>query len=159
MLSGEGKPHAKADMVVPVLDASALLAYLRAEPGAEVVSEAIAGGATISTVNLAEALSRATDSGVNPAQLARELTDRGLLDGAIATEPFTVADAIEAARLRPLTRAAGLSLGDRACLALARRLGGVAVTTDTAWARVELDVPLRLVREDPDAASSPPGPG
>jgi ribonuclease VapC len=159
LLSGEGKPQAKADMAVPVLDASALLAYLRGESGADVVSEAIAGGATISAVNLAEALSRSTDSGVNPAQFARELTDRGLLDGAITTEPFTVADAIEAARLRPLTRAAGLSLGDRACLALARRLEGVAMTTDTAWARVELDVPLRLVREDPDAASSPSGPG
>ncbi len=45
-------------MAVPVLDASALLAYLRGEPGAGVVCEAIAGGATISTVNLAEALSR-----------------------------------------------------------------------------------------------------
>ncbi len=148
-------------MAVPVLDASALLAYLRGEPGAEVVSEAIAGGATISTVNLAEALGRATDNGVNPAQLALELTDRGLLDGAIATEPFTVADAIEAARLRPLTRAAGLSLGDRACLALARRLQGEAMTTDTAWARVELDVPLRLIRDDSKdaAAPSPPDPG
>jgi ribonuclease VapC len=155
LFSGEKKPHAKADMVVPVLDASALLAYLRGEPGADVVSEAIAGGATISTVNLTEALSRATDNGVNPAQLTRQLTDRGLLDGAITTEPFTVADAIEAARLRPLTRAAGLSLGDRACLALTRRLGGMAMTTDTAWARVELDVPLRLVREDSDATLAP----
>jgi ribonuclease VapC len=146
-------------MAVLVLDASALLAYLRDEPGAEVVTEAIADGATISTVNLAEALSRSTDNGVNPAQLARELTDRGLLDGAITTEPFTVADAIEAARPRPLTRAAGLSLGDRACLALARRLEGVAMTTDTAWARVELDVPLRLVREDSDAVPTLPDPG
>jgi ribonuclease VapC len=146
-------------MAVPVLDASALLAYLRGEPGADAVSEAIASGATISAVNLAEALSRSTDSGVDPVQLARDLTDRGLLDGAIATEPFTAADAIEAARLRPLTRAAGLSLGDRACLALTRRLDGVAITTDAAWARVELDVALTLVREDADAASLPPRSG
>ena len=159
MRSGEEKPRAKTNMVVPVLDASDLLAYLRDEPGAEIVSEAIAGGATISTVNLAEALGRSTDNGVEPVQLAHELTDRGLLGGAIATEPFTAADAIEAARLRPLTRAAGLSLGDRACLALARRLDGVAMTTDTAWARVELDVALTLIREDFDAAPSPPEPG
>ncbi len=96
---------------------------------------------------------------MDPAQLARELTNRGLLDGAFTVEPFTVADAIEVAHLRPLTRAAGLSLGDRACLALTRRLEGVAMTTDAAWARVELDVPLRLVREDSDVAPSSPGPG
>lgn len=159
MRGGEKKPRAKPDMAVPVLDASALLAYLRGEPGADIVSEAIAGGATISTVNLAEALSRSTDNGVDPVRLARELTDRGLLDGAITTEPFTAADAIEAARLRPLTRAAGLSPGDRACLALARRLDGVAMTTDTAWTRVELDVALTLVRENSDAAPSPSGTG
>ena len=159
MLSGEGSRARRLTWQCRCWDASALLAYLRGEPGAEVVSEAIAGGATISTVNLAEALSRSTDNGVILTQLARELTDRGLLDGVIATEPFTVADAIEAARLRPLTRAAGLSLGDRACLALTRRLGGVAMTTDTAWARVELDVPLTLVRKDSDAAPSPPDPG
>ncbi|MFI5003455.1 MAG: type II toxin-antitoxin system VapC family toxin [Solirubrobacterales bacterium] len=143
---------------VPVLDASALLAHLRDEPGGDLVAEAIAGGAVISTVNLAEVLSSSTDHGVDPVQLSTELSDRGLLDGALATEPFTAADAVEAARLRPLTRSAGLSLGDRACLALARRLDGVAVTADNAWARVELDVVRTLVREDPDAASSPSHP-
>jgi ribonuclease VapC len=137
-------------MAVPVLDASALLAYLRGEPGADVVAEAIAGGATISTVNLAESLSRSTDDGLDPAQLAEELSSRGLLDGAITVHPFTAVDAIEAARLRPLTRTAGLSLGDRACLALARRLDGVALTTDTTWGRVELDVEIKLCRERGD---------
>lgn len=128
------------------LDASALLAYLREEPGADVVADVIAGGAVISTVNLAEVLSRAADRGADPASLAAELTDSGLLDGAIVVEPFTAGDAIEAARLRPLTDGAGLSLGDRACLALARRLRAQAVTADNAWQGIAHGVELRLIR-------------
>jgi PIN domain nuclease of toxin-antitoxin system len=129
-----------------VLDASALLAYLRDEPGTDVVAEAIADGAVISTVNLAEVFSRAADRGADPAKLAATLTQGGLLGGAITVEPFTTADAIDAARLRPLTRNAGLSLGDRACLALVRRLGNPALTADTAWQGAAHDVELRLIR-------------
>jgi ribonuclease VapC len=130
----------------PVLDASALLAYLREEPGAELVAQLIATGASISTVNLAEALSTAGAHGADPTALATELTARGLLDGAVTVEPFTTADAVEVARLRPLTRAAGLSLGDRACLALARRQGAVAITADSAWATLNLDIDVRPIR-------------
>jgi ribonuclease VapC len=132
----------------PVLDASALLAYLADELGAEVVSEAIAGGARISTVNLAEALSVLATRGADPGVVVRQLTARGLLDGAITVEPFTTADATEAARLRPLTRSAGLSLADRACLALARRLGAQALTADRAWLELGLaGVEIRTIRE------------
>lgn len=133
-------------MAAPVLDASALLAYLRDEPGADEVAEVIAGGATVSTVNLAEVFSTAADRGLDPAQLAEQLAERGLLDGAIAVEPFTPADAIEVGALRPLTREAGLSLGDRACLALARRLGAPVYTADTTWVRATLDVELHQIR-------------
>jgi ribonuclease VapC len=132
--------------LVPVLDASALLAYLREEPGADVVAEAIAGGVVISTVNLAEVFSRAADRGADPAKLAAELTQSGLLDGAITVEPFTAADAIDTARLRPLTRDAGLSLGDRACLALARRLGIPTLTADTVWQGAAHGVELHPIR-------------
>jgi ribonuclease VapC len=132
--------------VAPVLDASALLAHLRDEPGADVVAEAIASGAVISTVNLAEVFSRVADRGEDPAKLAAELTQSGLLDGAITVEPFTAADAIDAGRLRPLTRDAGLSLGDRACLALARRLDAPALTADTDWQGVAHGVELRPIR-------------
>jgi PIN domain nuclease of toxin-antitoxin system len=132
--------------LAPVLDASALLAHLRDEPGADVVAEAIAGGAVISTVNLAEVFSRVADRGGDPAKLAAELTQSGLLDGAITVEPFTAADAIDAGRLRPLTRDAGLSLGDRACLALARRLDAPALTADTDWQAVAHGVELRSIR-------------
>jgi PIN domain nuclease of toxin-antitoxin system len=129
-----------------VLDASALLAYLSDEPGADAVADAVAGGASISTVTLGEVLSRVADRGGDAARVARSMTDRGLLDGAIAVEQFTSVDAVEVGRLRPLTRGHGLSLGDRACLALARRLGLPAVTADTAWAKLDLDLDLRQIR-------------
>jgi ribonuclease VapC len=129
-----------------IVDASALLAYLRDEPGADVVADAVATGAVISTVSLGEVLSRVVDRGADAARVAREMTDRGLLDGAIAVEPFTTADAIEVARLRPLTRDLGLSLGDRACLALARRLDAPVLTADSAWSRLDLPLELRQIR-------------
>jgi PIN domain nuclease of toxin-antitoxin system len=132
--------------LAPVLDASALLAHLRDEPGADVVAEAIASGAVISAVNLAEVFSRVADRGGDPAKLAAELTQSGLLDGAITIEPFTVADAIDAARLRPLTRDAGLSLGDRACLALARRLDAPALTADSEWQGAAHGVEVQPIR-------------
>jgi len=129
-----------------VLDASALLAYLRDEAGADAVAGAIGEGAAISTANLAEVLSRLADRGADPQRVERQLTERGLLDGAVAVEPLTKSDAVEIARLRPLTREHGLSLGDRACLALARRLDVPAVTADSAWSQLELAVRLRQIR-------------
>jgi ribonuclease VapC len=129
-----------------ILDASALLAYLRDETGADVVADAVATGAVISTVNLGEVLSRVADRDTDPARVARQMTDRGLLDGAIAVEPFTTPDAIEVARLRPLTRELGLSLGDRACLALARRLDTPVITADSTWSKLDLPLELRQIR-------------
>jgi PIN domain nuclease of toxin-antitoxin system len=129
-----------------VLDASALLAYLGNETGADVVADAIAAGATISTVDLAEALSTLADRGRDPATVATELTQRGLLDGAITIEPFIAADSIEAARLRPLTRSAGLSLANRACLALARRLAVRLLTADQAWSGLDVGVEVEVIR-------------
>ncbi len=133
-------------MASPVLDASALLAYLGDEPGAEVVTEVIAEGAAISALNLAEVLATVAARGADPAELVHELGRRGLVDGALAIAPFTTADAVEVARLRPLTRAAGLSLGDRSGLALARRLGADAITADRAWADLPIDVTVRHIR-------------
>jgi PIN domain nuclease of toxin-antitoxin system len=132
--------------VTPVLDASALLAYLREEPGADTVADTIAEGAVMSAVNVAEVLSRSADRGADPVELAATLAAGGLLDGAVTVEPFTTADAIDTARLRPLTRAAGLSFGDRACLALARRLSSPAVTADTAWQGTSHGVELHQIR-------------
>lgn len=129
-----------------VLDASAFLAYLQDEPGSDAVADAIADGAAISAANLAEVLSRVTAHGADPVRLLRRLTERGLIEGAVEVEPLTTADAAEIARLRPLTRDAGLSLGDRACIALARRLELPALTADRAWAALDLGVELRQIR-------------
>ena len=129
-----------------VLDASALLAYLRDESGADAVADAVAGGAAISTVNLGEVFGRVAARGGDPTRVARQMTDRGLLDGAITVEPFTSADAVEVGRLRPLTREHGLSLGDRACLALARRLELPAITADMTWPKLDLKLELRQIR-------------
>jgi PIN domain nuclease of toxin-antitoxin system len=135
-----------ASDVPAVLDASALLAYLADEPGADVVSDAIASGVSMSIVDIAETLSTLAGRGHDPAWVARELTGRGLLDGAISIEPLTLDDAVEIARLRPLTRDAGLSLADRACLALAGRLSTQALTADHAWIGADHGVDVRLVR-------------
>jgi PIN domain nuclease of toxin-antitoxin system len=127
--------------VTAVLDASALLALLKGEPGAERVAEALERGAYLSAVNLAEVLSKLADWGEDPAEAQARMAQVGLLGAAVEVLPFTGEDALEVARLRALTRAHGLSFGDRACLALARRLGLPALTMDGAWAGLDLGGP------------------
>ncbi len=129
-----------------VLDASAFLAYLRDEPGWEPVRDAVADGCAMSIVNLAEALSTEASAGVDPDHLLSELRGSGLVDGAITVHQVSDEDSVEAARLRPLTRRAGLSLADRLCLALTRRLGGSAISADRSWGEVELGVTVELIR-------------
>lgn len=133
-------------MAGAVLDASAVLAYLNREAGAEVVADLLAVGASVSAVNFAEVLSTGADRGVAAERLIARLTEVGVLDGAISLEPFTAEDASAVASLRPTTRRAGLSLGDRACLALARRLDAPAVIADAAWSEVDVGVEIRLIR-------------
>jgi PIN domain nuclease of toxin-antitoxin system len=132
--------------VTAVLDASALLALLKGEPGAERVAEALEQGAYLSAVNLAEVLSRLADWGEDPAEAQARMAQVGLLGAAVEVLPFTGEDALEVARLRALTRAYGLSFGDRACLALARRLGLPALTAERAWAELDLGVPVEVLR-------------
>jgi PIN domain nuclease of toxin-antitoxin system len=122
---------------VCVLDASALLAYLHEEEGAAVVADALASGAAMSAANWAETLSKLAELGHSPSGVAAELESRGLLHGLLEIVPLTDEDAIAIAELRPDTRDYGLSLGDRACLALARRLRLPAFTADRDWAELE----------------------
>lgn len=100
----------------------------------------------MSSVNVAEVLSRAADRGADPERLAGELTEAGLLHGAVVVEPFTAEDAAVVARLRSATRGAGLSLGDRACLALAQRLTAQALTADRAWSELDVGVDVVVFR-------------
>lgn len=122
------------------LDASALIALLRDEPGAAVV-ERLLGRAVISVVNWAEVLQRYRAHGVDTAGKRDDVVALG-----IAIEAFTDEDADAVAELWEPTRSAGLSLADRACLALAGRLGLPAYTADRAWREVDLDVEVVLIR-------------
>ncbi|PZS26528.1 MAG: PIN domain nuclease [Pseudonocardiales bacterium] len=123
-----------------MLDASALLAVLRDEPGGEMVAPLL-DGAIVSTVNWSEVLDRYADLGVAVAGREAEIESLG-----VSLAPFTSRQAEVAAGLLPLTREAGLSLGDRACLALALDLGGRPVTADRAWARIDVGVTVTLIR-------------
>lgn len=123
-----------------VLDTSAVLALLWGEPGAEPV---------------AEALSEARISAVNLAELTAKLIDRGASDQAavdifeslgIEVVSFDTPLAVAAGLMRRQTRDLGLSLGDRACLALARSEGAVALTADRAWSRADLGVAVEMIR-------------
>jgi ribonuclease VapC len=126
---------------VTVLDASALLAYLLDEAGAGAAEEALASGALVGTVNLSEVLSKLADAGQDPG-------DAMSLIGALPLDvaPFDEELAVETARLRPLTAKVGLSLGDRACLALGRLRRLPVLTADDVWSGVIPDVEVRLIR-------------
>lgn len=131
-------------MTEAVLDASALLAYLQDEPGAAAVDDCLAAGAAISTVNWSEVLAKVAEAGAAATErLERLMQQGGGLEELLAITPFLRHDAEHAAALQAVTRSRGLSLGDRACLALAGRLGVPAVTADRAW--LDLDVPIEVL--------------
>ena len=139
----------KADPKTPeaVLDASALLAHIYEERGAKVVGKAIANGAAISVVNWIEVLSKLAEDGEDPELASAEITAANLVKTAIKIEPVTPEDAIEAARLRPITRGNGLSLADRACLVLGRRLSVPVLTADRQWTGLDdLSATIKLIR-------------
>ena len=125
-----------------VLDSSALLAALLEEPGAAEV-EAVLDQALISTVNLAEVVA-ALARGGNPHEEVRAI----LADLALAAIPADEATAIDAGLLRAATDQAGLSPGDRFCLALAARLSAPVLTADPAWLKVAkpVGVEVRVIR-------------
>ncbi len=122
-----------------VLDASALLAWLHREPGGELVGTVL-DGASISAVNWSEVIQKSLQKGVEVQGMLDEVTDLGL-----TVEPFTAAQAEQAARLWAQTRGSGLSLGDRACLALAMDRSAPVLTADRDWASLALGVEVQLL--------------
>lgn len=123
-----------------VLDASALIALLWDEAGGSAV-EALLGKAVISAVNWAEVLQRYQAHGAASDGKRADLEALG-----VDVADFTAQDADLVARLRPSTRAIGLSLADRACLALAMRLGIAAHTADRVWADVDVGAEVVVIR-------------
>lgn len=123
-----------------VLDASALLALLRSEPGGELV-ESLLSTSAISSVNWSEVIQKGLERKAEIDGLREDLESLGL-----EIIPFTTELAEGTARLRETTRSAGLSLADRACIALAQNLGRPAVTTDKVWSELPLGVEILVVR-------------
>jgi ribonuclease VapC len=123
-----------------VLDASALLAMLQDEPGGDVVQELLETAA-ISSVNWSEVIQKALDRRMEIEGLRHDFEALGL-----EILPFTAVLAETTAQLRSATRQAGLSLGDRCCLALAAVLDLPAITTDRIWPDLGLPIKIRVVR-------------
>jgi PIN domain nuclease of toxin-antitoxin system len=123
-----------------VLDSSVILAILKDEAFDAIVYSVVDGG-VMSTVNLVEVYSKLSDL-----KLAVTPRVNALIRTLSRIEPFTESQARLAADLRPSTRHAGLSLGDRACLALALEVGAEVYTADRQWAHIEVGCTIHLIR-------------
>jgi ribonuclease VapC len=127
--------------MIHVMDSSALLALTRGETGCEVVQELIyTKDCVISSVNMAEVGTKLIEYGLPPSELPRIV-----VQFQIDVIDFNTEQAILSAQLRPQTRAAGLSMGDRACLALTKLMEGIAVTTDQAWQDVRISAGVKVL--------------
>lgn len=123
-----------------VLDASAVLAVIHGERGAEKVRPYLPG-AYLSAVNAAEVAAKLVDGGADPYEAGERLFALGMR--VMAFEP---GDVVPGARIRSASRSAGLSLADRACLTLAQRLDLPALTADRMWSKLDLEVDILQIR-------------
>lgn len=123
-----------------VLDASAVVAFVFNEPGAEVVRSYLSTAA-VSSVNLAEVVTYSRQHGFGVDEIGKLVDEQKL-----QIVPFDTEQALHAGDLVSITRSYGLSLGDRACLALARLLKVPVVTADKIWATLDVGVEVRLIR-------------
>jgi len=123
-----------------VVDASSLLAFLNDEPGADAVWSALAGG-LVSTVNWSEVVQKSLQREADVVGMRQDFSEAGL-----SFMPFTAEQSEIAAELWQSTRRFGLSLADRACLALARERQLSVLTADRAWTEMDLGFDVRLIR-------------
>lgn len=123
-----------------VVDASVLLAILGDEPGGELALDLSQGG-DMSWLNAGEVYSKVVERGGRQADAFTLM--RGLK---INFHNLIETDASAIAEMLPLTRRAGLSFGDRACLALGLRLGKVVLTAERRWTTVDVGVQVQLLR-------------
>lgn len=123
-----------------VLDASALIALLKNEPGADVVAAHL-DDPVMSTANLAETLTRMAEDGGDAGAIKERLDE-----GPIQFVPVSDEHALAAAQLRIPTKALGLSLGDRLCLALGLEQQLPVLTADRRWKEIDVGVNVVLVR-------------
>lgn len=121
-----------------VLDASAVLCLLKDEAGASRVKASLPR-ASISAVNLAEVVAKLMEAGGSAANITAIIDTLDL-----TVVPFDGGQAVASGLLRAVTRAHGLSLGDRACLALARQRSAIALTADRAWLSLPPDLGIRV---------------
>lgn len=124
-----------------VLDSSAVLAVIYRERGADSLSPELLANAIISAVNLAEVHSKLVANGWDAQQAWDDCA--GIVDESV---PFTTSHAKRTGSLILKTRAFGLSLGDRACLALALELGAPVCTADRSWKSLKLGIPIHVIR-------------
>ena len=124
-----------------VLDASAMLAVLHCEPGSEQLTSEILGRAVGSTVNLAEVHAKLMSRGGDPREAWEDTFST--IQESVA---FTSEQAQIAGSLVRETRSLGLSLGDRACLALGRTLRAPVYTADRSWKNLKLGIRIHVIR-------------
>ena len=127
-------------MVRTVIDASALLVLLNGEPGADIVAQALPGG-VISAVNVSEVVAKLAEFGIPEKAIYQAIKPLGL-----EVIPFSEEQAYIAGLLRTATQNIGVSLGDRACLNLAKMQELTALTADRAWASLSIGVTIKVIR-------------
>lgn len=123
-----------------VLDASAVLAYLHEEPGTERVASVLED-ALVSTVNWSEVLQKSLWQQADIVGMQEEFEEVGVI-----FKPFTTSQAELAAALWEPTKQHGLSLADRACLALAIESKATVITADQAWKHLNLEIEIQFLR-------------
>ena len=133
--------RSKTEALLHVLDTSALIALLHRETGWETV-QGVLDHSAICAIHLTEAITKLRRKGGEPRLVERYL--RGL---PMPVLPWSEELAWESRDMAPLAWTHGISLADRACLAMARHLDAVAMTSDTEWANLKLDVRVVLFRK------------